>query len=33
MTLLIAIPIFMTIALPFVLACCPSTEEPWELRE
>jgi len=31
MTLLIAIPILMTLCLPFALACCPNNKEPWEL--
>jgi hypothetical protein len=31
MTLLVAIPILMTLSLPFALAFCPTNKEPWEL--
>ncbi len=30
MTLLVAIPILMTLGLPLALAACPQAEEPWE---
>lgn len=33
MTLLVAIPIFMTLGLPLALAACPSSEEPWEQQD
>ena len=31
MTLLVAIPILMTLSLPFALAFCPNDKEPWEV--
>jgi len=30
MTLLVAIPILMTLSLPVALAFCPNDKEPWE---
>ena len=33
MTLLVAIPILMTLGLPLALAACPSTEDPWEQQD
>ena len=31
MTLLVAIPILMTLSVPFALAFCPNDKEPWEV--
>ena len=33
MTLLVAIPILMTLGLPLMLAVCPQAEEPWETSD
>jgi len=33
MTLLVAIPILMTLGLPLALAACPYIEEPWEQQD
>lgn len=33
MTLLVAIPILMTLGLPIALAVLPSCEEPWEVQD
>tara|TARA_Y100000589_G_scaffold231903_4_gene219429 strand:+ start:11829 stop:11930 length:102 start_codon:yes stop_codon:yes gene_type:complete len=30
MTVLVAIPILMTLGLPLALAACPTVEDPWE---
>lgn len=30
MSLLVAIPILMTLGLPLAIAACPNSEEPWE---